>query len=161
MSYLTRNHDPAPAAASLAAQRAASALPVRVALVAAVALAIALAQVLGHGEAAARAAAADPELTRMLRGMAALKAGLALGAVCLVAWRLGYPASARLAAGLIAAAALMAAGPVLIWHVAPVAAAALLFHAGMGLLLVLCLTDRSGAQELYAAATSRRRAARR
>lgn len=158
MSYLTRNHDPAPVAASLAAQRAASP---RVALVAAVALAIALAQLLGQGEAAARAAAADPELTWLLRGMAVLKAGLALGAVCLVAWRLGYPASARLATGLIVAAALMAAGPVLIWHVAPVAAAALLFHAGMGLLLVLCLTDRSGAQELYAAATSMRRATRR
>lgn len=160
MAYLTRTHAPAPVAASLPAQHAASPLLARAVLVAAVALAIALAQFLGQGEAAARAALADPELTRLLRGMAVLKAGLALGAVCLVAWRLAYPASLRLAAGLIAAAASMAAGPVLIWHVAPVAAAALLFHAGMGLLLVLCLVDRSGAQELYAA-VSRRRATRR
>ena len=58
--------------------------------------------------------------------------------MCLVAWRLTYPASSHFAAGLIAAAALMAAWPVLIWHVAPVGAAALLFHAGMGLMLVLC-----------------------
>ena len=156
MSYLTHTHHPAPVAASPAAQLAASSRPLRVVLLVAVALAVALAHLLGQGEAAVRAAAADPELTRLLRGMAALKAGLALSAVCLVAWRLGYPAGTRLVVGLVAAAASMAAGPVLIWHVAPVAAAALLFHAGLGLLLVLCLTDRSGAQELCAAASRRR-----
>lgn len=160
MSYLNHKHDPVPPAVSVPAQRAASPLLLRASLTVAVVLAVALAQLLAQGEAAARAAAADPELTHLLRGMAVLKAGLALGAVCLVAWRLGYPASARLAAGLIAAAALMAAGPVLIWHVAPVGAAALLFHAGMGLLLVLCLIDRPGAQELYAAVARRRTAER-
>lgn len=143
MAYLRRTHDLAPVAVSRPEPSFGSPHLARAVLAAAVTLAIALAQLLGHGEAAVHAAAADPELTWLLRGMAVLKSALALGAVGLVAWRLGYPASRGLAAGLIAAAALMAAGPVLIWHIAPVGAAAVLFHAGMALLLVLCWADRS------------------
>lgn len=161
MTHLTRAHDPAPLAVSRPARHSASPLIARAVLVATVVLAMTLAQFVGQGEAADRAASADPELTLLLRGMAVLKAGLAIGAVCLVAWRLAHPASSRLAAGLIVAAALMAAGPILVWHVAPVVAAALVFHAGLGLLLVLCLLDRSGAQELHAAVAARRRTTKR
>ena len=159
LTYLTRTHLPAPLAASLPVQRA---VPrrARAALAVAVGLAIIIAHLLGQGDASARAVAADPELAQLLRGMAILKAGLTVGAVSLVAWRLGYPAGLRLTAGLIAAAALMAAGPVLIWHVAPIGAAALLFHVGTALLLILCLFDRSGAQRLRASAAGRRTARR-
>lgn len=159
MAHVSRNLDPAPTAASSPAQTAMPPALARTALFVAVALAVGLAHGLGQGEAATRAAAADPELTRLLRGMAVLKAGLALAVAALVAWRLTYPASRRLAAGLITAASLMAAGPVLIWHMAPVLAAALLFHAGTALLLALCWVDRSGARELMGRIGTRRRAA--
>lgn len=160
MAHLSRTLDPAPVAASLVARRTPPPRLARFALIASVALSITLAHLLGHGEMADRAAAADPELARLLRGMAALKAGIALAAVGLVAWRLAYPSSLRFAGGLVSAAALMAAGPVLMWHVAPVGAAALLFHAGMALLLVLCWADRSDAREVRAAVTTQRRTAR-
>ena len=157
MTYLTRTHLPALLAASLPVQRA-TPRRARAALAVAVGLALVSAHLLAQGDASARAVAADPELAHLLRGMALLKAGLTVGAVSLVAWRLGHPASLRLTAGLIAAAALMASGPVLIWHVAPVGAAALLFHVGTALLLILCLLDRSGAQRLRMIAAGRRTA---
>ena len=155
MSYVTRERLPALSAASLPARRAASPRSSHVALLVAVGLAVAVAHLLGGGEVAARVAAADPELTRLLRGMAVLKAGLTLAVVGLVAWRVDHPASPRLLAGLIASAALLAAGPVLIWHVAPIVAGALMFHAGMALLLALCWADRSGAQGFQAAVARR------
>ena len=157
MSYVMREHLLATLDASVPARRAASPRLSRAALLAAVGLAVAAAHLAGGGEAAARAVTADPELTRLLRGMAVLKAGLTLAAVGLVAWRVGYPTSPRLLAGLVASAVLLAAGPVLIWHVAPIVAGALLFHAGMVLLLALCWADRSSARDLKAAVARRRR----
>ena len=157
MSYVTRERLPVPFATSMPTQRAAHPRLSRAALLAAVGLAVAAAHLLGGGEAAVRIAAADPELTQLLRGMAVLKAGLALAVVGLVAWRVDYPARPRLLAGLIVSAALLAAGPVLIWHVAPIVAGALLFHAGMALLLVLCWADRSGARGFQGAVARRLR----
>lgn len=157
MSYVPRDYLPEPPAASSPIYHVAQPRFARVMLAATVGLVCTIAFVMGGGEAAARAVAADPELTRLLRGMAILKALLSLAAISLAAWRVGYPSDPRLPAGLVASAALMAAGSVLIWLVAPIVAGAVLFHAGLILLLVLCWADDSGARSLGAALTRRRR----
>ena len=138
---MTRRFPPGPLSASPAAPAPesvpAAAAGRRAALAAAVLLAVAAAHFAAAGEASARAVAADPELAGLLRAMAFLKASMAGAAVWLVErlLRQGLPAAS--AAGLVLAAALMAAGPVLMWHVARVGAGAVLFHAGLVLLLVL------------------------
>jgi hypothetical protein len=91
---------------------------------------------------AGAAAPGEPELALLIRFMAVIKAAMALGAVALVAWRLTLPATPRLAFAGIAACALMAAGPGLIWGMQHVIAGAVLFHAGFALLLVLAWRDR-------------------
>ena len=69
--------------------------------------------------------------------MALLKGTMAAAAVWLAHRLLGRRLDAGTAAGLVLAAGMMAAAPVLIWHVAHVVAGAVLFHAGLVLLLVL------------------------
>lgn len=156
MSYVPRDYLPEPPASSPVHQVAQPRFA-RAMLAATVGLTCTIAYVMGGGEAAVRAAAADPELTRLLRGMAVLKALLSLAAISLVAWRVAYPSGPRLPAGLIASTGLMAAGSVLIWQVAPIVAGAVLFHTGLILLLVLCWADDSGARNLGAAVARRRR----
>jgi len=92
--------------------------------------------------AAARALAnAGPDLTRLLRAMAAIKAAMALAVLAAVSWRLASPAGpARLAAYALACAA-MAAGPGLIWDMAHLVAGAGLLHAGLIAALVLLWRD--------------------
>ena len=89
-----------------------------------------------------RAARLDGEgLTRLLRGMAALKAMMAIGVAAGVIWRLGSPVSpARLASYTVACAA-MAAGPGLIWNIADLGVGAALLHAGLIAGLVLLWRD--------------------
>jgi hypothetical protein len=133
---------PVPAAAAAAAQPSrhpASARPPlrRAALAGTVLLALAAAHLAGNDAASAHAAAADPELAWLLRSMALTKAAMAAAAVWLADRLLRLPIGAALAAGLVTAAAAMAAAPVLMWHVAHVGTGALLFHGGMVLLLVL------------------------
>jgi hypothetical protein len=106
--------------------------------------------------AAAAAAHAGPGLTRLLRGMAAIKALMALGAGGAVLWRLGAPADPwRLAAYALACAA-MAAGPGLIWAIAPVAAGATALHAGLALCLILLWRDPAVSCRLSALIAARR-----
>jgi len=101
----------------------------RAALAIAVTLAVAIAHLAADDTASARAGAADPELARLLRVMAFTKAAMAAAAVWLVDRLLRRPLGSVLAACLAATAALMAAAPVLMWHVAHVGTGALLFHA--------------------------------
>jgi TPR repeat protein len=138
MSRLSRGFPPAPLAASPVPERASASGSGRrrAALAAAVLLAVAAAHLAADGDASARAAA-DPELARLLRAMAFIKASMAAAAVWLADRLLRQPLPAGLAAGLVLAVSLMAAAPVLMWHVAHVGTGALLFHAGMVLLLVL------------------------
>ncbi len=86
--------------------------------------------------------AAGPDLAMLLRFMALVKAGFALGLVALSAWRLGFPASPRVAAAYLVACALMPAGAGLIWHLAHVITGAALFHAGLITVLALFWLDR-------------------
>ncbi len=101
-------------------------------------------------ERSAAANAADAELTMLLRCMAVIKAAMALAAVALAEWRLRYPATSRLAVSYVIAAALMAAGPGLIWHMATIVEGAAVFHAGLAMLLVLAWLDRGQSQRLFA-----------
>ena len=80
--------------------------------------------------------AADPDLARLLRGMAVLKALLVLPAVAAVWWRAGHPLSRKLAAVYVAGAWAMTGASVLIWQLTSLALAALAFH-GAGLAMLV------------------------
>ena len=111
----------------------------RAVLVGAVLAGLAIAVLATPGEEAARAAqAAGPELTRLMRAMAGLKLMFAAGLLAAFYWRLAMPASSWRLASYAAAAAAMAAGPVLIWEMAYIRSGALLLHGGLlaGALLV-------------------------
>jgi hypothetical protein len=85
----------------------------RAALAVAVLLAVAAAHLAGNDAESARLAAADPELPRLLRAMALIKAAMAVAAVWLADRLLRRPLGAGLALGIVLAAAFMAAAPVL------------------------------------------------
>jgi hypothetical protein len=143
MARLFRNHSPGPLAATPVTvpgpRPRLSPRPGvrRAALAVAVLLAVAVAHLAGNDAESARLAAADPELARLIRAMAFIKAAMAAAAVWLADRLLRRPLGAGLALGILLAAAFMAAAPVLMWHVAHVGTGALLFHAAAILLLVL------------------------
>ena len=85
--------------------------------------------------------AADPELARVLRFMAAVKGGMALVALALVGLRLGAPVMPSRGLGYLLAAAGAAAAPTLIWQLTWIGPAALLFYASVGTLVVLGWRD--------------------
>jgi len=120
---------------------------------------VAFAELATPAEEAARAAqAAGPELTRLLRAMAGLKLLFAACVLGAAYWRLAVPASAWRLASYAAAAAVMAAGPVLIWQMAHVRLGALLLHAGLLGGVLLLWRDPAMSARL-AATLERRRAA--
>jgi hypothetical protein len=75
--------------------------------------------------------AAGPELTRLLRGMALIKALIAAIMAVAVFWRLQFPIPPVPLAAYITACAAMAAGPFLVWDMAHIIAGAVLLHAGL------------------------------
>jgi hypothetical protein len=91
--------------------------------------------------AAQAASVSGPDLTRLLRAMAGIKAALALGAAFAVWWRLAVPAGAIRLAAYAAACAAMAAGPGLIWQMVHVAAGAALLHGGLAAAIILLWRD--------------------
>jgi hypothetical protein len=95
------------------------------------------------GYLSAASPAADVELDLLLKFMAAIKAVMALGAIALIAWRLGFAAHARLKLTYCASASAMAAAPALIWFTPTVTAGALLFHTGLILFLATAYFDGS------------------
>ncbi len=81
---------------------------------------------------------AGPDLTRLLRAMAGMKALAAAGLVAAVLWRLAAPVSWLRLAGYGVACAAMAAGPGLIWNMSYLRLGALLLHGGLlGTVLLL------------------------
>jgi hypothetical protein len=104
---------------------------------------------------------AGSDLLVLLRFMAGVKAAMALGAVALVAWRMGAPVGVGTAAAYVAASALMAAGPGLIWDMQHVALGAMAVHGGLSALLVVGWMDRAGWSGVLGEAVARRRLARR
>lgn len=82
------------------------------------------------------AAAAGEDLTRLMRGMAAIKGLMAAAVLAAVWWRLGAQVGAGWLSAYGASAGAMASGVVLIWGMAHIGLGALLLHAG---LLAACL----------------------
>ncbi len=126
----------------VAQRKPSSPAPGRVVLLALVA-AGALAGVLLTNEAAAQLAIAQagPDLTRLLRAMAGMKALAAAGLVAAMLWRLAAPVSWGWLAGYALAGAAMAAGPGLIWDMAHLRLGALLLHGGLLATVVLLWRD--------------------
>ncbi len=88
------------------------------------------------------ATVADAKLVSLLRGMALIKAGIALVAVALAAWRFGRPIPSAVAFGYLVGAWCLAGAAVLIWQLSFIPAAAVIFHVGM--LGLLALAWREG-----------------
>ena len=76
-------------------------------------------------------AQAGPDLARLLRAMAAIKAMMAAGATAAVLWRLQSPISVGRFSLYALATAGTAAGPGLIWTMAHLASGAFFLHAGL------------------------------
>ncbi len=87
---------------------------------------------------------ADPELARLLRAMALLKASMVAVALSVLWWRLRWPLSLGPGAAYLLAAAMMVGACISMWRLTGIAAAALLFHVGGLLLLFGAWIDRSG-----------------
>lgn len=86
----------------------------------------------------------NPELATLLRFMAVVKAGMALGAAALLGWRFGSPVRPAIGLGYVAGASGMAAGAGLIWQLGHIGAGALLVHGGLLALAGLAWLDRAG-----------------
>ncbi len=110
--------------------------------------------------AAHAAAQAGPELTRLMRGMAAIKTLLAIAAGAAVFWRLGAPASLPWFAAYSLTCAAMASGPGVIWNMEYLRTGALLLHGGLFASVVLLWRDPAMSQRLEAAVAARRLAIR-
>lgn len=119
--------------------------------------AVGLSFALVDAPASSRAVAnAGNELTRLLRFMAVIKGGMALGAVGAVLWRLGSDVSLGRFVTYGACCAAMAAGPGLIWGMAHVGLGALLLHGGLLALLILLWRDPAIPVRLETALAARR-----
>lgn len=89
--------------------------------------------------------AADPELARLLRGMALIKAGLVVGAMALLLWRLRRPVTARTACVYLLGTWWMAGASMLIWQLTLIPLAAITFHVGELSMLVAAWRDHGEA----------------
>jgi hypothetical protein len=87
---------------------------------------------------------ADPDLARLLKGMAIIKTVFLILAGSAIWWRLGSPIGSALAAGYIFSAAIAAAGAALVWSVTGLAFAPFLFDGGLLAFLIFALRDGNG-----------------
>jgi uncharacterized membrane protein YidH (DUF202 family) len=79
----------------------------------------------------------DPDLARLLRGMALIKAGIALAALGAVSWRFGWPIQRGFAAAYMVGCWVLAGASLMVWQLTMVPAAAIGFHGfELGLLFV-------------------------
>lgn len=108
------------------------------------------------GDAAHAVAEAGVDLVRLLRVMAALKVGLAVGATAAVLWRFGAAVTPAWFAAYAIACGAMAAGPALIWSMVYVGTGALLLHGGMAAVVLLLWRDPGVAGRLSVMIAARR-----
>jgi hypothetical protein len=85
--------------------------------------------------------AADPDLARLLRGMALIKSVLVLAAVGVLCWRLRQPLAAGHGLAYLVGAWIAAGATMLIWQLSFIVPAALAFHADELLLLLTAWRD--------------------
>lgn len=86
---------------------------------------------------------ADPELARLLRGMALIKAAIVVAALAALLWRFGRPLSHGLTGAYLAGAWAAAGASMLIWQLELIPAAAVAFHLGELTLLVAAWRDHA------------------
>jgi hypothetical protein len=141
-----------------------SPLAAQIALCAAVLAIVAAGAALGGSSAqAALARSADPELVRLLRGMAAIKALTAAGVMAAVLWRLAEKVTLLSLGAYGLACGLLALGPLMIWSLAHLIGGVVTFYAGLLCALVMLARDPAAARRLKArlAALDARRPLRR
>jgi hypothetical protein len=110
--------------------------------------------------ASARAiSSAGPELTHLLRFMAAVKSLLVLAAASAILWRLKSPISPGRLAAYATLSLLMAAGIGEIWQLARVGLGAFILHGALGATVLLLWQDPALHQQLAMAVSQRRRTA--
>jgi len=80
-------------------------------------------------------------LTRLMRFMAVIKAGMAVAVSAVVLWRLGAAITLPWFIGYASSCAAMAAGPGLIWGMAHIGLGALLLHGGLLISILLVWRD--------------------
>jgi hypothetical protein len=118
-----------------------SALRLRLAFLGACALAAATATIhAGTGG----VQSADPDLAKLLKGMAIIKTVILLAGGTAIWWRLGSPIRPIFAAGYIIFGAAGIAGAALVWNMAGLAVAPFLFDGGLLGFLILALRDDNG-----------------
>jgi hypothetical protein len=133
----------------------------RALLMVAIAAAVATGLAVVDPAASAKAVAnAGNDLTRLLRGLAAIKAVMAACVAAGVWWRLGQTVGAPRLAAYALACGTMAAGPVLIWSMVQVGAGALLLHGGLLAGLLLLWRDPVVGARLASLVSARRAALR-
>ena len=87
----------------------------------------------------------DPDLARLLRGMAIVKLLIVAATVAVGLWRLGFAIRPGVAAGYVAGTVAMAIATVLVWQLASLPFAAVLFHVGLFVVAVIAWRgDRDG-----------------
>jgi len=85
---------------------------------------------------------ADPPLARLLRGMALIKAMIALAFMCAVFWRLAWPVSRTAGASYLLCSWVLAGSTMLVWQLSYIIPAGLLFHVAAFSLLWASWRDR-------------------
>lgn len=95
----------------------------------------------GAWVAATPAPPVDPDLARLIRFMALVKAGLAANALAACHWRLARPARAWRAAAYVAGAPLMVVGVILLWSLCGPGLGVLGFYLGLLAVLATAFTD--------------------
>jgi hypothetical protein len=83
------------------------------------------------------------QLALLMRFMVLVKAAMVIAAFALAHWRLRTPIGGVAAAGLVAATAMMALAPGLIWSMRHIVLGAACFHAGLIAYLVVAWRDGS------------------
>ncbi|MEM9176755.1 MAG: hypothetical protein AAGC67_16140 [Myxococcota bacterium] len=87
------------------------------------------------------AAAHAPDLARLLRGMALVKAVFVTAGAALLLWRFGHPIARKTAALYLVAVWAGASATTMIWGLAQLVGASVLFHAAFLLVVLLAIRD--------------------
>ena len=85
----------------------------------------------------------DPDLARLLRGMALIKGVLALATLAIIWWRYSRPLSNGLSTVYLVGVTSMVFAAVTVWQLSHLAFASILFHAGIFMLLGAAYLDTS------------------
>ena len=115
-------------------------LPLRLTFLAVCAVAAAAATYFAGGS----VQSADPDLAKLLKGMAIIKTVILLAAGATIWWRLGFSIRPGFAAGYMLFGAMGVAGAALVWNMAGLGLAPFLFDGGLLGFLILALRDDNG-----------------